>query len=290
MHLRASFVVFLPCFFALSACSLAAQTSSGPLPQPAQKLVADVIYNELQDRGCDSFWEYRSERVSGAQNVVREQVETSDGPIFRVIEDHGNPLNSQQSEREEERLRALVERPGAMVRVRQEHEQDEKRLRQVMEMLPSAFLFEYDGASDGESVRITFRPNPAFVPSSYEARVVHALSGTLTVNQRLKRLIDMNGRTMDRVDFGYGILGHVEKGGTFEIHREQVNETRWKTDLVEVHIQGKMLLFKNVTKDQREARSDFHPVPHDISAVAAKELLDQVGNHRDEARLAHAGH
>jgi hypothetical protein len=92
------------------------------------------------------------------------------------------------------------------------------------------------------------------------------------------------------VDFGYGILGHVEKGGTFEIHREQVSEARWKTDLVEVHIQGKMLLFKNVTKDQREARSDFHPVPHDISVVAAKELLDQVGNHRDEARLAHAGH
>jgi hypothetical protein len=285
MHPRASFVVFLPCVLAVSACSLLAQTPDRNPSEPAQKLVGDVIYNELHDRESDSFWEYRSERISGAQNVVREQVETADGPIFRVIEDHGNPLDADARRREEARLRELVERPGAMARVRQEHEQDEERLRKVMEILPDAFLFEYDGVNEGDRVRIAFRPNPAFVPTSYEARVVHALGGTFTVNQRLKRMIDMDGRLVERVDFGYGILGHVEKDGTFEIRREQVSETHWKTDLVEVHIQGKVLLFKNVTKDQREARSNFRPVPHDISVAAAKELLDQAGNERTEAGL-----
>jgi hypothetical protein len=286
---RTYFVIVLPCLFALSACPLPAQTQSATPPESAQKLVADVIYNELQDRGCDSFWEYRSERVSANQNIVREQVETADGPIFRVIEDHGNPLDAAERKGEEQRLRELVDRPGAMARVKQEHEQDEERLRKVMEMLPSAFLFEYDGASEGDSVRIAFRPNPAFVPASYEARIVHALGGTLIVNQRLKRMIDMDGRMIERVDFGYGILGHIEKNGRFEIHREQVSANHWKTDLVEVHIQGKVLLFKNVTRDQREARSEFHPVPHDISVAAAKDLLDQSGNSRDEARLTHAG-
>lgn len=289
MHPRTNFVIVLPCLFALSACPLMGQTQDATPPEPAQKLVADVIYNELQDRGCDSFWEYRSERVSANQNIVREQVETAEGPIFRVIEDHGSPLDAAEREREDQRLRDLVDRPGAMDRVKQEHEQDEERLRSVMQMLPSAFLFTYDGASEGDSVRISFRPNPAFVPSGYEARIVHALGGTLTVNQRLKRMVDMDGRLVERVDFGYGILGHVEKNGTFEIHREQVSATHWKTDLVEVHIQGKVLLFKNVTKDQREARSDFHPVPHDISVAAAKELLDQSANLGDEARLGHGG-
>jgi hypothetical protein len=260
-------------------------TAGRSLLRDSAKLVADVIYNELHDRECDSFWEYRSERISGTQNVVREQVETADGPIFRVIEDHGNPLGAAERQREEERLRELVGRPGAMARIRQEHEQDEERLKKVMEMLPDAFLFEYDGASEGDRVRIAFRPNPVFVPGSYEARVVHALGGTLTVNQHLKRMIDMDGRLMERVDFGYGILGHVEKDGTFEIRREQVSETHWKTDLVEVHIQGKVLLFKNVTKDQRESRWDFRPVPHDISVAAAKELLDQAGKGRTETGM-----
>lgn len=280
MQPRASFVFLLPCALVMYASSSVAQT-----PEPAQKLVADVIYNELHDRECDSFWEYRSERVSGEQNIVREQVETADGPIFRVIEDHGNPLDADQRRKEDQRLRELVGRPGAMAHVRQEHEQDEERLKKVMEMLPFAFLFEYDGPSEGDSVRIAFRPNPAFTPASYEARVVHALGGTLIVNQRLKRMIDMDGRLMDRVDFGYGILGHIEKDGTFEIRRQQVSETHWKTDLVEVHIQGKVLLFKNVTKDQREVRMDFHPVPHDISLAGAKELLDQTGSQENQARL-----
>jgi hypothetical protein len=150
-------------------------------------------------------------------------------------------------------------------------------------MLPKAFLFDYDGPREGEEVHIQFRPNPAFVPSSYEARVVHALGGTLIVNQRLKRMIDMDGQLIQRVDFGFGILGHVEKGGTFEIRREQVSATHWKTNLVEVHIQGKVLLFKNVTKDQREERSDFHPVPHDITMATAKQLLDQAVYSHDEA-------
>jgi hypothetical protein len=285
MRPRTPFVVFLPCLLALSVGPLRAQTRDRVPPEPAQKLVADVIYNELQDRARDSFWEYRSVRVAGSQNVVREQVETADGPIFRVIEDHGSPLSAEERQREEQRLRELVERPGAMERVRQEHEQDEERLKKVMEMMPSAFLFEYDGASEGESVRIAFRPNPAFVPDGYEARVVHNLGGTLIVNQRLKRLIDMDGRLMQRVDFGYGILGHVEKDGTFEVRRVQVSETHWKTDLVDVHIQGKILLFKNVSKDQRESRSDFRPVPHDITLTSAKELLDQAGGSSSEAAV-----
>jgi hypothetical protein len=280
MQVRASFAV------ALLGCTLIAHAVEPTPSEPAQQLVAEAIYNELHDRECDSFWQYRSVRVSGSQDVVREQVETSDGPIFRVIEDHGNPLDPDERKREDARLEVLIKKPGEMERVRQEHLQDEDRLKKVMEMLPQAFLFAYDGPSEGNSVRISFRPNPSFMPDTYEARVVHALAGTLTVNQRLKRMIDMDGRLIERVDFGYGILGHVEKGGTFEVRREQVSAAHWKTDLVEVHIKGKVLLFKNVTKDQRESRSDFHPVPHDISLASAKELLDQAAGSNTEAKLA----
>jgi hypothetical protein len=52
------------------------QRKIGSPVQPAQQLVADMIYNELNDRGCDSFWQYGNLRVSGSQNVDREQVET----------------------------------------------------------------------------------------------------------------------------------------------------------------------------------------------------------------------
>jgi hypothetical protein len=279
---RASFVAVL------LGLNLVVHAQERTPAESAKQLVSEVISNELHDSGCDS-WQYRSFRVSGSQNVVREQVETPDGPLFRLIEDHGNPLDSVERKREDLRLEELVRKPGAMARVRQEHLQDEERMRRVIEMLPQAFLFEYDGPNEGDQIRLSFRPNPVFTPASYEARIVHALGGTLVVNQRLKRLIDMNGRLLDRVDFGYSILGHVEKGGTFEIRREQVSEVDWKTSLVDVHILGKVLLFKNVAKDQRESRSDFRPVPHDISVAEAKELLDKASNAPMVARLGNGG-
>jgi hypothetical protein len=243
MHPRASFVV------ALFGLSLVAQAQDRTPTQTPQQLVTDVMYNELHDRQCDSYWQYRSTRVSGSQNVVREQVETSDGPIYRVIQDHNRPLDDEERRREDQRLDDLVTTPGAMTRVRQDHLKDEERMKKVIEMLPDAFLYEYQGPAQGDDVRLSFRPNPAFVPTTYEVRIVHALAGTLVVNQRLKRMNDMKGQMLERVDFGYGFLGYVDKGGTFEIRREQVSDTHWKTSLVEVHIQGRVLLFHNVTKD-----------------------------------------
>jgi hypothetical protein len=242
---------------------------------PARDLVRDVMYNELHDREYDSHWEYRSDSITPAQHVVRQQIETDEGPIFRVLERGGSSLSADQRRREEERLESYLNSPGQIERVQHDHQEDEARMAGVIGLLPKAFLFEYDGPATGDSVRIAFRPDPAFVPSGYEARIVHALTGTLTVNERQKRMIDMDGHLIERVDFGYGILGHVEKDGTFEIRRTQVSAEHWKTSLVEIHIQGKVLLFKSVSKDQREARSDFRPVPHDITLAAAKHQLDQ---------------
>jgi len=279
MYPRASFVV------ALLGLSLLAQAQNRTPVQSAQQLAADVVYNELQDSERDSFWQYRSIRVSGSQDVVREQVETAQGPIFRVIADHGRPLDEDERRSEEQRLNELVNKPDAMARVEQEHLKDEERMRRVIAMLPQAFLYEYAGPSEDDEVHLTFRPNPAFTPSSYDGRIVHALSGTLVVNRRLKRLVAMRGQLMDRVDFGYGLLGYVEKGGTFAIQREQVSATRWKASLIEVHVQGRVLLFRNVGKDQMEVRTDFRPVPHDISLTSAKERLDQAAGSKMEVRL-----
>ena len=271
MHLRASYVV------ALIGLGLAAAQGQNRAPvQSPHDLVVDVMYNELHDRQRDSFWEYRAVRVSGSQDVVREQVETAQGPIFRVLEDHNHPLDPEQRQKEERRLQELVTRPGAMNSAGQDHVKDEERMERIIKMLPDAFVYEYVGSSEGDEVRLNYHPNPAYVPSGYEARVVHALAGTLVVNQRLKRMMSIKGTMLARVDFGYGLLGYIDKGGTFEIQREQVSETRWKTSLVDVHIQGRVFLLHTVDKNNHEERSNFRPVPHDISLVAAKQLLDHA--------------
>jgi hypothetical protein len=245
----------------------------------------DVAYNELQDRERDSFWTYRVQQKIGPQSFVKHQVETQHGPIFRVLEQGGKPLTDEEERREEERLNSLLNNPSALSKNRDDHLQDEARLQRLVKLMPDAFLFEPDGQVSGDLITFNFKPNPAFKPPTYEARVFHGMAGTIVINQRLKRFVAMHGTIVNRIDFGYGLLGYVDKGGQFEIHREQVSATRWKTDLVDVHVSGHVILFKSVSKDHHEARSGFQPVPADISLNDAKRLLDQAAL-RNEASLS----
>ncbi|HVT97862.1 MAG TPA: hypothetical protein VHE33_10160 [Acidobacteriaceae bacterium] len=279
----------LRCIVVLLIAATTAPLYSQARAETAHDLVRDVIYNELHDREHDSHWQYRSECVSSTQNVVREQVETDEGPIFRLLARNGNPLDAAQQDREDARLAEYLQSPAQIAKVDRDHQEDESRLAGMMELLPQAFLFEYQGGPDGHLQRIAFRPNPAFVPASYEARIVHALAGTFTVDVRTKRMVEMRGTVAERVEFGYGLLGHVEKGGTFDIHRRQVSAEHWKTDLVDVHVQGKILMLKTVGKDEREARSDFRPVPVGTTLEQAREMLNETVDRQTRARLVQPG-
>lgn len=279
MRLYLPGVVGLLC--ASAAWTLPAQTAPATpapsaVPESAQDLAHDVLYNELHDRERDSHWQYRSECTSANDSYVREQVETDKGPIYRVIERGGAPLDADARVREDERIEEYIHDPAQIARVARAHQEDEDHLSAAMQLLPQAALFAYDGAPQNGIVRLAFHPNPAFAPSGMEARIVHALSGTLTVDLRQKRLIEMRGVVTERVDFGYGLLGQVAKGGWYVIHRRPVSDEHWKTDLVDVHLEGHLLLLKTLGKIQRETRSDFQPVAPGTTLAEAQQLLNRA--------------
>jgi hypothetical protein len=255
-----------------------------PAPESAQQLARDVVWNELHDRERDSHWEYLSDRSANGQDRVTEQVETTRGPVFRTLELDGSPLTASQQHQEIQRIQDYIHDPSAVARIQRDHQQDEDRLASIMRMLPAAFLYRYLGAPSGDVLKLGFRPNPAFSPSGYEARVVHSLTGTMTVDLRCKRLIDIRGVVSQQLDFGFGLLGHVDQGSTFEVHRVQVSTRHWKTDLVNIDVQGKLLLFKTVAKNEREVRSGFHAVSENLTLVQAGHILSQAA--ADPAVLA----
>jgi hypothetical protein len=251
-------------------------TASAPMAEPAVNLIRDVVYNESHSRDTKSLWEYRSERITPDLRVVREHVETTQGTVFRTVEQNGMPLDDEQLREEERRIEHCIHNPGDIARVAREHREDEDRLIKGLEILPQAMIFEYRRRPSPDLVEIAFRPNPSWSPSGFEEHIVHALTGTVLVNARLKRLVEVRGTVSERVDFGFGMLGHVEKGGTFMVHRQRVGDASWRTDVVDVHLQGKILLLKSLSKDQRETRTDFRQLPNSITLVQAKDMLDHA--------------
>ena len=259
-----------PVVFAQAVPALAVRAQS------AQELVRDVIYNGLHDSERDQTWEFFSHRVTPGKDALRDEVETPRGPLYRVLEQDGKPLDADQKKKEDARLSELAGNSAELARLRRDHDADDERLRSLMKMMPDAFLYSYDGAPEGDRVRLKFRPNPAYSPDMYEARVTHELSGTMVINLTQKRMISMRGTVMAQVEFGYGLLGHVDKGGTFAVERVQVSATHWKTSLIEVHVHGKILLFSAMSRDQKESRWGFHELPAEMSFAQAKEILDRA--------------
>jgi hypothetical protein len=264
----------LPLAGALLLCAVSPVYAQGPAVS-AHDLVKDVVYNELQERREVSLFQYRIDKRVGSQTLVEQEIETRSGPVFRVLERQGKPLDAAGRKKETDRLNNLVRNTSEQARMKQDHLAEEARIERLIAAMPDAFLYAYDGEQDG-NLRLSFKPNPAYSPPTYEARVFHALAGVIFVQPRLKRLVGIDGHIESEIDFGYGLLGKIEKGGTFLIGRAPTGDVRWKTTMVNVHVSGRIIFFKDISKDQDEKRSEFKPVAEEMSVQDAVSLLNAL--------------
>ena len=253
----------------VSAAALAQEHSPAA---PAGELINAVIANELRDRVLQRKWMYTIEKREGNQSLTEEQVETKNGPLYRVVALDGMPLTPDQRQQDNARIGRLLHDAGQQSKLKQQYDDDEQKLETLMRVMPNAFLYDYDGL-DGNFVRLKFRPDPSYKPPNYEARVVHSLAGTVLIDSQQQRLAKLSGQLVDRVQFGYGLFGHIDTGGTIEIGRVQVGPLQWKTALLNIQLSGRMILFKTISKQQYETRSNFRAVAGDLSLSEANELL-----------------
>jgi len=240
---------------------------------PAGQLVRDVVSNELNDHARHGYWRYWVERHTQTGMRHEEEVETAQGPITRLTETNGRPLDAQARQEEDARLARLLNSSQEQARHRQQYAEDEARIGRILALLPDAFLYEYDGFADG-CFRLRFRPDPGYPARSIEARVFHAMTGELWIDARFKRLARLDGRVADNVDFGFGLLGRLYKGGWFRLVRTQVGASDWKTSQLEVHMSIRALLVKTFARETSESRGGFTPVPPGIGLNQAAILLD----------------
>lgn len=264
----------LPAVGALLLSALPSLLAQNPV-QSAHDLVKDVVYNELQERRQISLWQYHVEKRVASLSTVEQEVETRSGPVYRVLARQGKPLDPAGQKKETERLNNLLRNPNEQARMQQDHEAEERRLQRLIAVMPEAFVYSYDGVENG-NLRLSFQPNPAYSPQTYEARVYHALSGQIWIQPQWKRLVKIDAHIVNEIDFGFGLLGRIEKGGTFQIERERVSNARWKTSLLDVHVSGRIVFFKSINKDQHEVRSNFQPVPSDLDVQGAVAILDSA--------------
>jgi len=257
----------------------ATATESAPR-DAAKQLIKDVVYNELADHDHHAFFQYIDEKRSGNETIVKAEVETRAGRVHRMLAEDGKPLTAEQQQEETSRLQTLLRDSEQQQKLLRDYQGDEDRIARIIGLLPDGFLYEFDGR-EGDDIRLKYKPNPSFKPQTYEARVFHGMAGTVWIDARQKRLCRLQGELVSNVDFGYGLLGRLDKGGTFDMQRVEVTTGNWKTRELDVHITGHLVLLKSIGKEQNERRTDFHQVPSDLNLQQAEAVLNQVMASRD---------
>lgn len=212
----------------------------------------------------------RSARTDG-HLWTEEVVEVDGGLLRRLVAVDGKPLTPAQQAEEDSRLQRLAENPSAFVEANHSREKDEARVTKVLERMPREFLFQYDGEENG-CQRIAYRPNPAYQPESFEDRVVHNMSGIVSIEEPAMRLCAVTGHLVKTVDFGWGILGHLAQGSGFTLDRSQVEPSVWRSTLLKMHFDGAILFFKSISRSQHTIRSHFQPIPVNLNLQQAVAL------------------
>ena len=250
--------------------------------EPAGQLVGEVVYNELNDHQRHGYWQYWVERRSQAGTSVEEHVETADGPISRLMLSNGRALGPEAEKAEQDRLQELLRSPSEQARQQKQYDEGEERIGRILALLPSAFVYQYDGEENG-CYRLRFHPNREDPARTIESRILHAMSGTLWIDARSKRVSRLEGQVDENVDFGFGILGRLYKGGWFRLERVQVSATGWKTEAFEVHMNIRALLVKTFARETSELRGGFVPVPTGMSLAEGLAILNQSPGQSDAA-------
>jgi len=269
---KVSLLAHASCFVAFTLVAGMVLTPAFPSQTP-KELIGDACYNELQQREKRTLWSYVAERRSN-NHVFREQViETVEVLVRHLLVVDGNPPTSAQVKEENDRHQELLHNPSRRHLIQKQQDNDEKMLTDLLRIFPQAFIFE-DLGKEGQSERIAFHPNPEFKPKTYEQRILHALDGILFVDLQEKRIARLSGSLGTRVVFGYGVIGHVEQGGTTEITRVRLSPQVWRISAEKIDLDGRFVMLKTINKHQDESRTGFEPVAPDTTFAQA---LNKIG-------------
>ncbi|HEX4919458.1 MAG TPA: hypothetical protein VFV92_01810 [Candidatus Bathyarchaeia archaeon] len=201
-------------------------------------------------------------------------IQTAQGSIDRSISIDGHPLTSAQDEQEANRIRNMTSDLTQQRRLQQARKKEEEQCKELFKMIPEAFIFSFAG-NENNLIKLNYTPNPDFRPPSREAKVFHELQGEMWVEPTQRRLVRMRGQLIADVKFGGGLLGYLQKGGHFDVKQDEISPRHWELTFLDVQIQGKALLLKTIAIQQKEYRTNFRPVPSDLSLAQAAEMLSK---------------
>jgi hypothetical protein len=274
--------------------TLSAQVSNPP-EMSAGELVRLTVANEVaaaNDTKAKHMFRSYKKTPKGSQSRI--YVETTEALAAMLIALNGEPLNAQQQKAETDHVAWLVGDPEQLRKKHTREKEDEERTLRIVKALPDAFQYEYAGAESsatgpgktrGQLVKLKFSPNPAYSPPTRVEQVLEGMQGELLIDTDARRIASIDGTLFQDVNFGWGIIGHLNKGGHFRVQQADLGlgDGAWGITELNLNITGRILLFKTLSITSDEVLSDFRRVPDNLTFAQGVNMLVA-----EQERIAHS--
>jgi hypothetical protein len=267
----------------LLATSFAGQPAAISAAHDPAELVRKAVENEIKASNDDTIhFLFRGVKTTPKGSTSRIYIETKDVTAGLITGYNGNTLTPEQRKQEEERVERFVDNPEELQKKHQQERDNAEHTMRIVRAMPDAFLFEYAGEEQGSNgtgrvgeplVKLKFQPNPRYEPPSHVEDVLTGMQGYLLVDAIHYRIAKIDGTLFKEVAFGWGILGHLDRGGQFVIQQQDVGDDLWEISSMTLNFTGKILLFKTLAISSTEVFSGFKRVPADLTFAQALELL-----------------
>src|SRR5579864_5067666 len=248
-------------------------------------LVRNAVANEMAaSQDASGKHMFRSRKQTPRSSQTRLYVETREAIAAMTIAYDDKPISEEQLQGELRHLQHLIADGNDLRRKQKQEHEDAEHTRRIVKALPDAFLYEFDGTEPSrpgvgkpgdELVRLKFHPNPAYTPPSHVEQVLMGMGGTVLIDKDALRLAEIHATLFREVTFGWGILGHLDKGGSFLVEQADVGDGTWDITHIQLNFTGKVMMVKSISIKSDESFSDFRRVPDDLTFAKGVELLKQ---------------
>jgi hypothetical protein len=256
----------------LTGTSLA-QTPTRPASADDLALIeraSDHELNELKSPKPDRYQE-RLDWSWGSE--TRSVIKTTEGRADRIVLFNDEPLSPEHQEKQQHRLEKLLSDHDAVKNELKDQKAETQRRARMVKVFPQAFFFDFAGSKKG-LLRFNFRPDPDFSPRDRETQMYRGMEGSVWIEPIQERIVRIEGMLVKDVSFGWGIVGHLYKGGIYEIAQTQLSPGRWRITALDIDLKGKMFLVNSFRFKRKETNSRFQPVSSEMTFTeAVKELL-----------------
>jgi hypothetical protein len=258
---------------ALALLNLPGHAQTGPAA-----LVRRAIQNRENSARTHRPLRYLLRKADDHRDTTKDIIETDQGFVARLIALNNQPLTAEANQAELDRLNTLANHPELQEHRHQRELKDAGRVNRLMRLLPDAFLYRDQGTSPcpaGKGIchHLTFSPNPGFEPPDLEAGIFRGLAGEVWIDQTEERLTRLDAHVIANVDFGWGILGKLDKGGTIQLEQSDIGNHNWELTSMKLNLRGKALMLKSFDIQLTQQASHFSQVPPGVDYRRAIELL-----------------